>query len=272
MTGVLARSRFLILVKTYPNPSRSLQEVVCTAAMREDGALVRLYPIPFRSIPEAQRFKKWQWIEADVRKSRVDTRPDSYKVDVQTLRCLDWMPAGEGWRNRWRTIKHLVSPSLEHLEQRQSKEGWSLGLIKPANLVDFKIEPAEHTEWTITERQKLLGAEGAQTLFGPSREVDLLEKIPLKFSYVFNCKTPCTGPHTRMLEDWEIGQSWRKWRHEYSKDVLLAKLRERYFDRPAATQNLFLFLGTLAQYPKTWIAIGQIQPPLNVVHGDLELF
>jgi hypothetical protein len=56
--------KFLVVVKTYPNPSASTNEAVCTAAVDETGALTRLFPIPFRTLAEGQRFKKWQWIRA----------------------------------------------------------------------------------------------------------------------------------------------------------------------------------------------------------------
>lgn len=39
--------RVLITVKTYPIPSDTYDELVCTAGVTENGDFVRLYPIRF---------------------------------------------------------------------------------------------------------------------------------------------------------------------------------------------------------------------------------
>ncbi|MBL8817012.1 MAG: hypothetical protein JNL58_13370 [Planctomyces sp.] len=58
--------RVLILVKTYPLPSRGYQELVCTAGITEAGEWVRLYPIDYRYRPADQQFDKYQWIEVEL--------------------------------------------------------------------------------------------------------------------------------------------------------------------------------------------------------------
>jgi hypothetical protein len=69
------RARLLILCKTYPSPSSQYVETSCVAAMEESGQLVRLYPVPFRLMQDEAQFKKWQWIEADVkRRERITGR------------------------------------------------------------------------------------------------------------------------------------------------------------------------------------------------------
>ena len=40
--------RVLITVTTYPLPSRSHDELVCTAGILEDGSWIRIYPVPFK--------------------------------------------------------------------------------------------------------------------------------------------------------------------------------------------------------------------------------
>ena len=57
------RQRILITVKTYPTLSRKYGETVCTAGLREDGTWVRLYPVPFRRLDQADRYSKYDWIE-----------------------------------------------------------------------------------------------------------------------------------------------------------------------------------------------------------------
>jgi hypothetical protein len=70
----MEKARVLIVVKTYPHPSESYQELVCTAGIREDGSFIRLYPIDFRYRPLYQWYKKYQWIEVDIEKNLILSR------------------------------------------------------------------------------------------------------------------------------------------------------------------------------------------------------
>ncbi|MDO8549705.1 MAG: hypothetical protein Q7S39_06095, partial [Ignavibacteria bacterium] len=76
----LKNQKVLITVKTYPLPSSKYEELVCTAGLLEDGKWIRIYPIPFRSLPYGKRFAKFQWIELSLmRNSSNDFRPESYR-------------------------------------------------------------------------------------------------------------------------------------------------------------------------------------------------
>ena len=62
----MAKDRILITVKTYPTLSRKYGETVCTAGVRPDGSWVRIYPVPFRRLGEAEKYKKFDWIECSL--------------------------------------------------------------------------------------------------------------------------------------------------------------------------------------------------------------
>jgi hypothetical protein len=51
----MKKERVLIAIKTYPTLSRKYGETVCTAGVREDGTWIRIYPVPFRRLDEAER-------------------------------------------------------------------------------------------------------------------------------------------------------------------------------------------------------------------------
>ena len=70
--------KILILAKTYPSLSAQHVETSCVADTNEQGAMRRLYPVPFRLIEEGQKFKKWQWIEVRVKKANKDHRAESH--------------------------------------------------------------------------------------------------------------------------------------------------------------------------------------------------
>ena len=64
--------KVLITVKTYPLPSESYNELVCTGGVLEDGSFIRLYPIDFRYRPYWEWYKKYQWVEVEVIKNEKD--------------------------------------------------------------------------------------------------------------------------------------------------------------------------------------------------------
>jgi hypothetical protein len=78
----MARERLLITVKTYPTLSRKYGETVCTPAVRQDGTWVRIYPVPFRRLDEKEQYRKFDWIECDLVKSRTDPRPESHHLSI----------------------------------------------------------------------------------------------------------------------------------------------------------------------------------------------
>jgi hypothetical protein len=46
-TPEFAKTKVLILVMTYPHPSKKYTEIICTAGITEDMEWVRLYPIDY---------------------------------------------------------------------------------------------------------------------------------------------------------------------------------------------------------------------------------
>src|SRR3546814_9298790 len=74
------------LCKTYPSPSGKHSETSCVAGMTEEGSLIRLFPVPFRAIRDEQKFKKWQWISAQIYKAKEDRRrSEEHTSELQSL-------------------------------------------------------------------------------------------------------------------------------------------------------------------------------------------
>lgn len=247
---------FLVVVKTYPNPSASLHETVCTAAVDEDGKLTRLYPIPFRTLKEGNRFAKWQWIRARVTKSSSDTRAESFKVDADSITTIGKpLPAGEkGWPKRWELVEHLIQPSLESVRD----SGASLGLIKPQSY-SLTFEDDESDTWTPDQLEKL--THGSTTdLFGNRlTPATLLQKMPVKIRYKFACGAKCK--HELLFEDWEVCESWRSWKARYpGRAMLEAAIAQKYVDVPREKDNLFFFIGNHFRFQDSFMVIGHTQP------------
>jgi len=88
----MALKKILITVTTYPLPSRSYDELVCTAGILEDGSWIRIYPVPLsflKDLKEDTGFKKYTWIELDVKERGDDFRPESYSPNNYKIKILD---------------------------------------------------------------------------------------------------------------------------------------------------------------------------------------
>jgi len=86
-----------------------------------------------------------------------------------------------------------------------------------------------------------------------------LEKIPLKFQYKFWCEDETCNGHQLVCIDWEMGQSWRRWRDEYG-DRWEEKFRNRFEREMIEKYDTHFFVGTIHQHPHIWIIVGLFYP------------
>jgi hypothetical protein len=153
------RKKVLIVVRTYPTPATKGVEVSCTAGITSESEWIRLYPIPYRSLDEEQRFAKYQWIEVGVTKAKGDTRPESYTPNLDTIKLGDKVSTSDEWRARRQLIRPLLRPSLCGLQKERDERGCpTLGIFKPAKINGLVIEPTD-ADWSAEQSAKL-----AQTL------------------------------------------------------------------------------------------------------------
>ena len=253
-----AREKILITVKTYPHPSLSYQELVCTAGVREDGSFVRLYPIDYRYMGYWQWYKKYQWIDVDIAKNTKDPRKESYAPRVDSIKpASNVLSTKKCWADRKQFVLARGTSSMEVLHARQVEDNSSLGIIRPRIVNDFIVEETER-EWKPKWRQAL----NQHWLFGPGKKP--LEKIPYKFSYSFECDDSCCSGHKMMIEDWEVGQLYLKMRDKFRDEkVAIEKVRERFFDTMCAPKiDTHFFVGTVLSHG-TWIILGVFWPKKN---------
>jgi hypothetical protein len=96
----MGKERVLITVKTYPTLSRKYGETVCTAGVREDGSWVRIYPVPFRRLDEAEQYRKFDWIECQLVRNSSDPRPETFRpVDENELQPVGHLDTADEWRS-----------------------------------------------------------------------------------------------------------------------------------------------------------------------------
>lgn len=248
-------TKILITVFTYPVPSSKYNELVCTAGMTESGDWVRLYPVTYRYMPPAKRYRKWQWVEVATRPPRNDKRKESRTPDIDTFRLLG-EPLGtkDNWRERRQIIDKLPHHTVAQLEELFDKDRTSLGIVRPQKFIDFVYEPVDE-EWN----EKQLSALRQLRLFDEQPKNDL-KKIPYKFSIHFKCEDG--QEYKRMIEDWETGMLFLNARqHSRSDKEAAEKVRQKYMDEVfAENRDARLFMGTTHPY-NTWIVVGVFWPP-----------
>jgi hypothetical protein len=258
------KKKALIVVRTYPTPAKTGVEVSCTAAITDDGQWLRIFPVPYRRLEQAQKFKKYEWIEAFMTKAS-DPRPESYKIDYNSIKILpDPVSTKGNWGSRKKVIFPLKSHCLCCIKKHQEDHGSpTLGIFKPKSIKRLVIKPAAPT-WTQGQLQLL--RQGHLFEPGPTTE---LEKVPFDFQYEFECDEATCKGHTIICTDWEIGQSWRKWSKEYG-DQWESKFRERYEKEMIEKYDTHFYVGTIHQHPKTWIIVGLFYPPKSATGSLFE--
>lgn len=248
----------LIVVRTYPVPDALGIESSCSAAITDSGDWIRLFPVPWRLLAEKQRFRKYEWVRVAVRKSAEDTRLESYRLRQDGIEILsEPLSRDDDWKARRMVVEPLMAHCLCCLSKlRNSQQHPTLGVFKPASITRLRIVPADPPGWTAAElallRQRHLFVEA------PKAE---LEKIPFKFYYEFRCdESSCSG-HTMVCTDWEMSESYRKWRIKYGDEGWKDKFRQRYETEMIHQRDTHFFVGTVAAHPHRWIIIGLFYPP-----------
>jgi hypothetical protein len=249
--------RVLVVARTYPVPARKSIEVSCTAGITEDGRLIRLFPIPYRFLDQDKRFTKYQYIEARIAKSESDARPESYHVDIDSIRIGSQpIPTADNWEARKAKVLPLRTRSLCFLQaERDLNKEPTLGFFKPKIITALKIEPTS-SEWTSEE----LGRLRQYPLFGNAPKTEL-EKLPAVFSYEFKCDESGCHTHTLSCTDWEMGAAYRAWRYKYGARWE-EKFRHRFETEMIMQNDTHFFVGTLRNHPDSWIIIGLFYPRL----------
>lgn len=263
MQGGYEQKRILVVVKTYPNPSQSHVETVCCAGVDlATQRWVRMYPITFRRLAERQ-FKKYQVIDCMAAHPVRDSRPESLKIDQETIRLVGQaMPAHDrGWRQRMALLPP-ISRSLEEIQIAQRRDGTSLGMFRPKEihrLVLGKAKPWSEKQKAALRQERLDLGEDLLT------ELRELEQIPWTFSYEFSCDDQrCTG-HRIQIFDWEIGESYRRWARS-DPGRWEAMIRQKY-EEELPGRDLHFVVGNLAKRRQTFVIIGLVRPPRPKVHG-----
>jgi hypothetical protein len=251
----MAKERILITVKTYPTLSRKYGETVCTAGVREDGSWVRVYPVPFRRLDEAEKYQKFDWIECD-------------PVDMRQLVPVGHVDTKEDWRERRRILLKTarVHTRLQSLIEGAKANELSLAVFKPTKITGFVWEK-EESSWDESKLAEMRNRANQGEMFAEEawRETfKVIPKLPFSFSYRFE---DADGRSSEMqVLDWETGALyWNCLRIcQGDEQAALAKVKQKYM-KEFTDKDLHFFLGTTQEFhfraPNPWVIIGVFPIP-----------
>ncbi len=273
------REKILILVKTYPTPSTKYVETVCTAGIRADGSWVRIFPVPFRSLKDYQRYKKYQWVECSIYKSDKDDRPESFHIDrTYPLSTGDLIPTRDGWEARRKQVldKTRIFTKLSELLEASNENTASLAVFKPTSLkLHWSTAEVEEVD---PAKMATIKARLAQLDFFEENywrpDFKLAEQIPFDFKYEI---TDADGKtFTNKIIDWELGALFLNQRKakgvEGAKQDVIKKYGEEFL---APNKDVYLFMGTMYKFQRwnvanPWTIIG-VAPFPHVEARQMEL-
>ena len=236
--------RLLILGMTYPVYSNTYVENVCTGALDEEtNGLVRIHPIPRRHMEPGQRFKNFQWIRARVRRHPHDPRPESLRIEPESIEVEAEVPsrAAEERCQLLLNSPHCVD-SVTELEESQREDGISLGILQPHEITRVYLRARsqrEAEEWAEKE-QRLM----SQETLPFDRPLMRLDFPDTEFRVCWTCNDGCKG-HDMGLKTWGLHELWRRYRNrEDGREKVLDAMRKML---NLEERQVFLFLGSIRQ-------------------------
>jgi len=243
-------------VKAAPQVGRRHGELVCCAGISYDRhkpivpEWLRLYPISFRHLDDAQKFTRWDIVHFSWRRPTKDRRPESRHVEHETLRIVGKL---KDIIEKQHAVAELIVTSLK----MERKKGRSFALLRP-EIEDFfwrKKSPEQIQKEEIMFRR----ARGQGDLF--SKEI-LPDYKPCPYKFYYRYQTD-DGTFTGTCQDWETDATFFKWRSRYGEKGTLLKMRETFGDK-YPREGMLLAMGTHSRYPDTWLINGIIRlPPLD---------
>ena len=275
----------LMLVKTYPTPSATYGELVCTAGIRiRDNAWVRIYPYPFRLMDEDKRFSKGNILQVPLRKAPNDRRPESYKItNVNDIRKIGHLSTENNWVERMALIEPTALSSVAEFKASMFPDNVEENDRWGPSILPIKVQSGsahlsweKNDGWNEKQLAKLQKAENfvKDNLFldeGIKQSFKQLAKVPYEFRLSY---TDSAGKeYNHLILDWEIPQLYFNVRRKAASDEeALEKVRYKIEASIFSAQNdVYLILGNIHHiYRKSNnIAIDGFVYPKRQLQGGL---
>src|ERR1700761_6390907 len=151
----MPRHKVLITVTTYPQPSRSHDELVCTAGILESGEWIRIYPVPLSFLIDLKgsgqvNNVKYTWMELELKKRTDDFRPESHSpvnYDFRDLKVFERLDTQSNWfKRKEHVLRNVYTNMTTLIEDSRAPKNVSLAAFKPRSIVRLEWED-DAREW-----------------------------------------------------------------------------------------------------------------------------
>jgi len=244
----------VILIKAAPQISQRHGETVCCAGVSLDSKWLRLYPVSFRNLDDAQKFGRWDRIHFKWRTPNDDQRIESRRIDQDSISITGTLKPSE----RERFLSGLITTSLK----KEREKDRSLALLKAHDL-QFRIEKRTLSEITADE-SRFSALRAQQDLFNTKSFIPYTP-CPYRFKYRY---TTDDGEREGTCQDWEMEATYYKWNRDYGETAALERMRQ-VFGIEYPQRGMLLAMGTHSQHPDTWLINGVIRMD-DIVQGSLQ--
>ncbi len=231
-------SQAIILVKAAPQISQKHGKIVCCAGVTPEGEWVRLYPVTFRKLEDMQQFGRWDRIKFKWRVSSEDSRPESRRIDQNSIEIIGQLSG----RERHKFLSRLEVTGLNNL----SEQGRSLALLRPRDpkfyikkKSDEKIAKEKHAYENVVSQKDILDP----------RDFPPIQPSPYEFKYKYACDD---GERNGTCQDWEIHATYFNWTRSYGEESALTRI-QNVFGEEYPKKGMAFAMGTHSQYPNTWL-------------------
>lgn len=238
------KSEVIILVKAVPHVSKKHGETVCCAGISPEGNWLRLYPVAFRSLERGKKFGRWDKIEFKWQLPRDDIRPESRRVDEDSVHIIGELKKSE--RSAFLSGKIVTSLKRE----REAKRSLALLSIE---VLDFHAEKRSEAE--ISEEASTFKSYRSQTDLFSDGSVIPFNPCPYNFKYRYRMDD---GEREGTCMDWEIAATFFNWRLQYSEQDTLNRIQKR-FGEEYPKKGMLLAMGTHSLFPERWLINGIVR-------------
>jgi hypothetical protein len=235
-------SEAIVVIKA-PQIGQRHGETVCCAGIDIYGNWLRLYPVSFRHLESQQKFARWDRIRFDWRRPNDDPRPESLRVDQQSIEIVGSLKPAQ--RERFLAKSIVTSLARERAASR------SLALLRP-EIIEFLVERLQQSEID-KDKARFEALRDQGDLF--TKQATPYSPCPFQFKYRYRIED---GERFGTCQDWEIEATFFKWSHLYGSLKAVSEM-ERVFGQEYPKKGMLLAMGTHSLYPDTWLINGVLR-------------
>jgi hypothetical protein len=234
----------VVIVKAAPQLGQRHGETVCCAGVDLQGNWLRLYPVAFRTLDEGRKFGRWDRIRFRWRLPNDDPRPESRRVDQDSIRITGELKPSE----RQRFLAACIVTGLK----REREANRSLALLRP-RVLGFSCQRKSEDEMA-KDTAAFAALHNQADLFN-TKPLIPYQPCPFKFQYHYETED---GVRQGTCQDWEIEATFYNWRRSFGEERALAEMR-RVFGEEYPARGMLLATGTHSLYPDTWLINGVVR-------------